>query len=403
MPSANESTQRDSLLRETLKRVAPGTPLREGLERILRGRTGALIVLGEGPEIDSISHGGFVIDTEFTPARLRELAKMDGGIVLSRDGSRIRSAAVHLLPQSATTATESGTRHRTAEQTSLATGMPVITVSASMNIISLFTDGTRYALDRPELILERANQALNTLERYRERLESVMHHLTQQELEATVSVRELATAVQRQEMVRRIIHEISTYTLELGAEGRLVTLQLEELASGTEGNTELLLRDYAGLDIHDRAHPGAEGSSSAQPTTAGAAPKAPQEPASPKAEAAAAKATAKVIADQLAALAELTSAELVDLSKVAAILGVESSVQSLDRLVQPRGHRILGQIRNLPRSVSDRIVARFDGLQGLLAASTEELMSVDGVGEQRARIVRETLSRMAELNFFEHY
>lgn len=373
----------DSLLNETLLKVAPGTPLREGLERILRGRTGALIVLGDGKPVEAISNGGFSIDTDFTPARLRELAKMDGGIVLSKDAQRINSAAVHLMPVSDMVATETGTRHRTAQHTSLVTGYPVITVSASMNIIALFVNGERYALDRPELILERANQALNTLERYRERLESVMHHLTSQEIEATVTIREVASAVQRQEMVRRIITEISSYALELGVEGRLVTLQLEELASGTEGNTELLLKDYSVLR------------GLTTPSTADV-------PSSLSFLADKSLTAEETSAQQMKALGELSNVELVDLGKVAAVLGVSSHV-SLDQVVEPQGHRILSQIRNLPRTVSERIVDQFGGLQGLLAASTDELLEVEGVGEQRARGVRETLTRMSELNFLERY
>jgi diadenylate cyclase len=373
----------DALLKDTLQRTAPGTDLREGLERILRGRTGALIVLGENKKVSEVSTGGFLIHTEFSAAKLRELAKMDGGIVLNKDATMIHSAAVHFMPDSTIEAIESGTRHRTAERLSVDTGFPVIAVSASMNIIALFINGHRYTLDRTELILERANQALNTLERYRERLESVMQHLSTQEIEASVSVRDVATALQRQEMVRRIIREISTYALELGTEGRLVTLQLEELASGTEGNTELLLRDYSGLLPETSAQD--DGEMSDAEGSAGSS----EDPT--------------VIESQLKALSRLSNAELVDLAKVASILGIQGGVEALEEMAEPKGHRLLSQMRNVPRTVSDRIVDHFGGLQSLLAASIEELMEVDGVGGHRARIVRETLSRMAEINFYDRH
>ena len=48
----------DELFRATLAAVAPGTELRDGLERILRGKTGALVVLGYDALVDSISGGG---------------------------------------------------------------------------------------------------------------------------------------------------------------------------------------------------------------------------------------------------------------------------------------------------------------------------------------------------------
>lgn len=367
----------ESHLRDALQRVAPGTALREGLERILRGRTGAIIVLGDGKAVADVSAGGFAINIEFTPARLRELAKMDGGIVLSRDTSQIRSAAVHFMPNSDRDATESGTRHRTAEHVSVVTGLPVVTVSASMNIIALFVDGHRHTLDRPEVILDRANQALNTLERYRERLESVMDHLTSQELEGSASVRDLALALQRQEMVRRIVSEISSYALELGTEGRLVTLQLEELAAGTEGNTDTLLRDYGALRL----------------LAADAGSRLPAgleyllEPDLEEDE---------VVARQTASLAELSSADLVDLGCVAQILGVNPGTSSIDQVVEPRGLRLLGHVRNLPRGVAERLAEQLGGLQGILAAEPSELKAVEGVGEHRARIIRETLGRIAE-------
>ena len=59
-------------LHETLALVAPGTVLRDGLERILRGRTGAIIVLGFDPVVEAISSGGFHLDVELSAARLRD-------------------------------------------------------------------------------------------------------------------------------------------------------------------------------------------------------------------------------------------------------------------------------------------------------------------------------------------
>ena len=76
-------------LREVVARLAPGTGLRDGLERILRGRTGALIVLGHDDHVEAICDGGFSLDVRYAPTRLRELCKMDGAVVLSTDGSRI--------------------------------------------------------------------------------------------------------------------------------------------------------------------------------------------------------------------------------------------------------------------------------------------------------------------------
>src|SRR3954463_1216093 len=153
-------------VRATLALMAPGTVLRDGLERILRGRTGALIVLGHDKAVEAICTGGFPLDVEFSSTRLRELCKMDGAVVLSSDGTRIVRAAVHLMPDSAIPTEESGTRHRPAERVAKQSGYPVISVSQSMRIIGLYVNGQRHVLDDSASILSKANQALQTLERY---------------------------------------------------------------------------------------------------------------------------------------------------------------------------------------------------------------------------------------------
>ncbi|HWB35660.1 MAG TPA: DNA integrity scanning diadenylate cyclase DisA, partial [Rugosimonospora sp.] len=129
------ASQASDPLRATVALMAPGTVLRDGLERILRGRTGALIVLGFDKTVDTICTGGFTLDVEFSAQRLRELCKMDGAVVLSSDGTRIVRAGVHLMPDPDIPSAETGTRHRTAERVAKQTGYPVISVSQSMHII----------------------------------------------------------------------------------------------------------------------------------------------------------------------------------------------------------------------------------------------------------------------------
>ncbi|MGH3345971.1 MAG: DNA integrity scanning diadenylate cyclase DisA, partial [Nocardioides sp.] len=160
-------------LREALASIAPGTALRDGLERILRGRTGALIVLGHDKVVESICTGGFLLDVPFTSTGLRELAKMDGAIVVDKDVTRIIRAATHLRPDQNIPSEETGTRHRTAERAARQTGLPVISVSQSMQIIAAYVGETRHVLEDSGQILSRANQALATLERYKLRLDEV--------------------------------------------------------------------------------------------------------------------------------------------------------------------------------------------------------------------------------------
>ncbi|HEY8293887.1 MAG TPA: DNA integrity scanning diadenylate cyclase DisA [Micrococcaceae bacterium] len=349
-------------LKATLARVAPGTPLRDGLERILRGRTGALIVLGSDRTIDSLCSGGFDIGIDFSPTRLRELAKMDGAIICDKDASRILRAAVQLVPDPSIETQESGTRHRTAERVAIQTGVPVVSVSQSMQIIALYVDGLRHVLEGSEKVLARANQALATLERYRSRLDQVTSSLSALEIEAMVTVRDVAVTLQRQEMVRRISEEIAQYVLELGEDGRLLSLQLDELTVGRGPGPEMVIRDYFG-----------------------------------------AAANSADVESAVAALKDIGPTELIDLNRISNIVGLTSGQDSLEAVVQPRGYRLLSGLKAVPRAVADRLVDHFGGLQNLMAATIGELMAVDGIGEQRARTVREGLSRIAEASLLDRF
>lgn len=352
----------EDLLRATLAAVAPGTALRDGLERILRGRTGALIVLGHDNAVEEICTGGFVLDVEFSATRLRELAKMDGAIVTDGEITKILRAAVQLVPDSAIETTESGTRHRTAERVAKQVGFPVISVSASMRIVALYVGGERYVLEGSDAILAKANQALATLERYKARLDEVTSTLSALEIEDLVTVRDVSIVVQRLEMVRRISDEIAHYVIELGTDGRLLSLQLDELIGGVSPDRDLVVRDY--LDSTRRDRP---------------------------------------MSEVIDALAEIPSSELVDLSLVARVLGFSTAGDALDAAVSPKGYRLLSKIPRLPATIVERLVDHFGDLQKLLAANLDDLMLVEGVGEQRARAVREGLSRLAESSILERY
>jgi diadenylate cyclase len=357
------SERSDDLLRATLAAIAPGTALRDGLERILRGGTGALIVLGYDKVVDSLCTGGFVLDVVFSSTRLRELAKMDGAIVVDKDCTKILRAAVQLVPDPGIPTDESGTRHRTADRVNKQTELPVISVSQSMSIIAIYVAGQRYVLEDSTQILSRANQALATLERYKLRLDEVSGTLSALEIEDLVTVRDVAAVAQRLEMVRRIAGEIESYVVELGTDGRLLTLQLDELIAGVDPDRELIARDYL-------------------PSPAGR--------------------RIRTVEQVLDELDELDSLELLDHAAVARALGYGSG-EGLDAAVSPRGYRLLARVPRLPGLVVDRLVEHFGSLQKLLAAGIDDLQAVDGVGESRARSVREGLSRLAESSILERY
>jgi diadenylate cyclase len=356
------TTERDDVLRSVLATVAPGTPLRDGLERILRGNTGALIVIGWDNTVQTLCTGGFPLDVEFSATQLRELCKMDGAVVLTTDGGRILRAATHLMPDPAIPTEELGTRHRTAQRVAVQTEFPVISVSQSMRIISLYIGERRYVLESVGELLGRANQAIATLERYKSRLDEVSNALSALEIEDLVTVRDAAIVSQRLEMVRRIDDEATGQVVELGTDGRLLALQLEELMAGVDADRELIARDYVPTGRRSRTPP-----------------------------------------QVLTELAELSATDLLDLTLVARAMGLPSTLEGLDSAASPRGHRLLARVPRMPGAILDRVVEHFGGLQKLLAASAEDLQVVDGIGESRARAVREAISRLAEVSIIDRY
>lgn len=358
MPTAADR-RRDDRLRAGLEKVAPGTVLREGLERILRAETGALLVLGDGGPIPPICSGGFRIDEVITAQRVSELAKMDGAIVLSDDGERIVRANVHLVPDPTIPTEESGTRHRTAERVAKQTGVPVLAVSQSMRMVTIYVDSTRHVLEDVPAILTRANQALQTLERYKLHLDEVSATLGALEVEDLATLRDALTVLQRMEMVRRIASEIEGFVSVLGVEGRLVRLQLDELVGGVDADRALLVRDY----IRSRG--------------------------------------GRKLESSLGDLGELSPEQLLDIAILAGCLN--HPAEALDTTISPKGYRILSRIPRLPTQVIENIVGTLGRLPKVLAAGQDELMGVEGVGAARATLIKEGLARLAESSILERY
>ena len=344
-----------------LAAVAPGTPLREGIDRVLQANQGALIVVGDGPEVLNICSGGFLLDAAFSPQRLSELAKMDGAIILASDASRIARANVHLVPNPNVPTSETGTRHRTAERVARSIDVPVVSVSEDMSIIAVYVGDEKHPLEAIPRLLVRANQALQTLERYRDRLDGVTASLSALEVEDLVTTRDVVNVLQRTEMVRRIADEIAADIVQLGVDGRLVKLQLEELMGGVDDDRRLVLLDYF-TSVGDW-----------KPDQA------------------------------MDALSGMSTEELLDGAAVAATLQLPGEAIDLDANLQPRGYRLLARIPRLPESVVERIISRFGTLQKIMRATIDDLDDVTGVGEMRARAIKDGLSRLAESSILDRY
>jgi diadenylate cyclase len=352
--------RRSEALYAALRLVAPGTPLREGIDRILQSNMGALIVVGDGPDVLNICSGGFLLDAEFTPQRLSELAKMDGAIILASDGTRVARANVHLVPDPDIPTTETGTRHRTAERVARQIAVPVITVSEEMTMVSVHYQGNKQTLEPIPRVLARADQALQILGRYKSRLDGVTGALSALEVEDLVTVRDVVTVLQRAEMVRRIAEEVEGYVVELGLDGRLVELQLEELTGGVDEDRRLVCKDYFIESVE------------------------------------------WVLPQVTGRLAEITDDELLDLRVVAGLLHLSADMD-LDSALQPRGYRLLSKIPRLPETIAEHVVERFGTLPKVMRASISDLVGVEGVGEARARAIKDGLSRVAETSILDRY
>ena len=353
-PVGRSSAHPQSELIETLRRVAPGTPLREGIDSILRGQTGALIVVSNSQEVMGLLDGGFKVDAPFTAAALYELSKMDGGVVLSSDASRILYVNVQLNPDTSLSSPETGIRHRTAERLARQTGELVIAVSSRRGVITLYKQSIKYSLRDIGFILEKANEAVVVLERYRSSLGQALNSLTSLEFEDLVTVADFTTVLQRLELVLNVAEEIYTYTAELGAEGRLVSVQMSELLPSVRVWVDHVIRDYW------------NGSRDCD------------------------------LKEVQMRLRNWSTAGIIDLPDIARLMGYPGGESGLSSPAGPRGYRILHSVPRLPAAVAENVVLRFGSLQRVLSATLEELDEVEGVGEVRAKSLKENLRRMRE-------
>jgi diadenylate cyclase len=341
--------------------VAPGSALREGLENILNARTGALIVIGDPEELAFLYSGGVKLDIDYTPGLLFQVAKMDGAIILNQNATKIALANVQLTPDPTILSMETGTRHRTAERVAKQTGALVIAISQRREVITLYVQDTRYVLEEITVVLAKANQALATLEKYRARLDQVSTRLTALEFEGGATLHDVLSVLQRAELVTRMAVEIERHIVELGTEGRLIEMQLEETMVGSAAEKAALVRDYL-VEDSDAALSGA-----------------------------------------LDELGRLGHQDLLDFGRLAELLGYDRKLSTLDYPVSPRGHRVLGRIPKLPKLLVNRIISEIGALDDLLAATDAELEAVEGVGEVRAKEIREGLRRLQEVNLIDRY
>jgi diadenylate cyclase len=351
--------RQDPRLMRALDMVAPGTALREGIDSIVHSRTGGLILVAEADEVSFLFSGGIRLDVDYTPALLYQVAKMDGAIVLDPAARKICWANVQLMPDPTILSMETGTRHRTAERVSKQTKAVVIAISQRRDVVSLYVEGIKYILQDIPIVLSKANQGLATLEKYRARLDQVSARLTALEFAGGVALHDVLSVIQRAELVTRMASEVERYIIELGTEGRLIEMQLEDTVVGVMAERGALVRDYIAVD---------------------------SEPSVDRA---------------LGELAGLAHQELLDFGRMAELLGYDRKTNTLDFRVAPSGYRALSAVPRLPRLVAQKVVNHFGDLEEILSATEEELAAVEGVGEDRAMEIREGLHRLQEVDFID--
>ncbi len=351
----------DSQLLQALKQVAPGTPLRAGIDDVIRARLGALIVIGEPSNLSFLFSGGMRLDVPFTAQHLYELAKMDGAIIVNTAGTRLVYANVQLMPDPNIPSAETGTRHRTAERVAKQTGALVVSISQQRETVTVFIGDLRYQLGEISEVLARTNQALGTLETYRQRLDQGLTRLTTLEFQGAVTLDDVVVVLQRAELTTRVAAELERNCIELGEESRLIRMQLDELLESVPRDKAAVVFDYE------------------------------------------ATAEAKRATRALEELAALPYQRLLELEEVIGLLGYPRDANPLDVGVIPRGYRVLSRLPRLPESVIRHVVRDFGSLDAIIRASHRELEAVDGVGAVRAREIREGLRRLQEQNLVDRY
>ena len=351
---------KDEVITEILKLIAPGTKIREGLENILKAKTGGLIVIGDTKEVLDIVDGGFNLNIDYTSSRLYELAKMDGAIILSEDLKKILYANAQLIPSPSISTNETGTRHRTAERTAKQTGKIVISVSQRRNVITIFKGDLRYVLQDSSRVISKANQALQTAEKYKKVFDDKLNLLNEYEFNDIVTLQNVIDCIQRAEMILKVVDEVNMAIYELGEQGRLFQMQLEELLGNLEEEETFIIKDYL---VYKRK---------------------------------------KTVERALETIRSMDLEELMNTQLMAKVLGYDDFENYDEVSVFTRGYRILNKIPRMPSNIVENLVNSFKSFQHVIQADIPALDEVEGIGEIRAKAIKRSIKRMQEQFLFDN-
>ncbi len=329
--------------------ISPGTVIRDAISAILQSKTGALLCFGEPKRLSDLSEGGVKLDASCTPQRLYELSKMDGAIILNSNGTRILFANRFLKPDESIPSEETGSRHRAAERLARQAHCVVIAVSERRSSVTLYVHNIRHVLESISTLINKTTQAIATLEKYMKALEQALQDLSTREFQDMVTIFDVCKAIQRCEMISRIASEIEPYLLEIGTEGRLLRLQMQELLMPIE-EADLVVRDYyreKGNASYDQVQ---------------------------------------------ARIREFSQQDLLNLSNISQALGYGPNLRTVDTYLTPRGYRLLTMTHRLTPQIIENLVKKFENLPQIMRAPKDELVGVEGVGEVLAERVRVSLN-----------
>lgn len=357
-----EVNEKDEILKEIFGLVSPGQPLRNAIDRIQEASLGGLIILCEPREIKDLMEGGFTLDTDFSPQKVYELAKMDGAVIVSKDVTKIYGANLQLQPDHTLETDESGTRHRTAHRMAMQTGNIVITISERRNKVTIFKNNFKYSLESIGDLLIKSSQAIMSLEKYSSIINRYLNNINHLEYENLVTLEDVVRVIRFFILLFNMDKKINQYILELGTEGKTLQLQHNEIMLGHKNNFLNLIKDYS------------------------------------------ATSETCIKADKVFEKAlKIDSPDIAEDNYIIKLLGYDLKKLILEDPIIAKGYRLLSNISSLTKKEIENIIEEFTDVSGILNASPKEIQSVKGLTKNKAyKVIRvcEKYKNKIELEVF---
>ncbi len=359
MAKKTKKNSKKEYLEDIFTIIAPGTPLRSAIDRIQEASLGALIVLGNPKELSDVIGGGFELNTPYTPQKVYELSKMDGAIIISDDIKTIHGANIQMQPDFNIKTDESGTRHQSAHRIAQQKNHLVIAVSERRNKITVYKDAFRYILHDIGDLLSKASQAIMALEKYSGAIYTSLINLSISEFDGMVTLYDVVEIIRMYGLLFKMSDEVIEYSAELGTDGRLVTIQYQEIMLNQKEGFKDLIKDYK---INND--------------------------------------NAERIKDKIS---ELSKEELLDDEKIASILGYDLKDISFDEIIKSRGYRLLRNVNKITNKDIEALVHEFKEIQAMLITTVDDIAQIKGISKFKAAYIHRALTRLKNRVMLDRY